>query len=88
MSNIVDFLENVGQNASLRYASAGDMQRMLAGIEVDPEVRDAVLAKDQARLSALAGAKNVCCMLVPAMVQSDQDSGASEEEGYYHQRRA
>lgn len=86
MSNIVDFLENVGQNASLRYASAGELQRMLADIQVDPEVRDAVLAKDQARLTALAGAKNVCCMLVPAMVQSDRDS--DKEEDYYHQRRA
>jgi hypothetical protein len=86
MSNIVDFLETVGQNASLRYASTGELQRMLADIQVDPEVRDAVLAKDQARLTALAGAKNVCCMLVPAMVQSDRDSGKEEE--YYHQRRA
>ncbi len=87
MSNIVDFLENVGQNASLRYASAGELQHMLADIQVDPEVRDAVLAKDQARLTALAGAKNVCCMLVPAMVQADRDSGIGEDE-CYHQRRA
>lgn len=87
MSNIVDFLETVGQNASLRYASKGEMQRILAGTQIDPEVRDAVLAKDQARLTALAGAKNVCCMLVPAMVQSDPTSGTDEDE-YYHQRRA
>lgn len=87
MSNIVDFLETVGQNASLRYASKGEMQRMLADTQIDPEVRDAVLAKDQARLTALAGATNVCCMLVPAMVQSDRASGADEDE-YYHQRRA
>ncbi|KZC15833.1 hypothetical protein RHOFW510R12_03800 [Rhodanobacter sp. FW510-R12] len=88
MSNIVDFLETVGQNASLRYASNGEMQRMLADTRIDPEVRDAVLAKDQARLTALAGARNVCCMLVPAMVQSDRDSGTGEDDGYYHQRRA
>lgn len=87
MSNIVDFLEAVGQNASLRYASNGEMQRMLADTRIDPEVRDAVLAKDQARLTALAGARNVCCMLVPAMVQPDRDSGTDGDE-YYHQRRA
>lgn len=86
MSNIVDFLENVGQNASLRYAPARKLHHMLADIQVDPEVRDAVLAKDQARLTALAGAKNVCCMLVPAMVQSDPNSGREEE--YHHQRCA
>lgn len=63
MSNIIDFLEIMGQDANLRYASAGDMQRMLADIQVDPEMRGAVLATDQVRLTALAGAKNVCCML-------------------------
>ncbi|RCS29895.1 hypothetical protein DEO45_07385 [Rhodanobacter denitrificans] len=88
MSNIVDFLETVGQNASLRYAPAEDMQRILAGIQVDHEVRDAILAKDQARLTALVGATNVCCMLVPAMLQPSQDSASDEERGGYHQRRA
>lgn len=88
MSNIVDFLEAVGQNASLRYAPVGEMQRMLADVQIDPEVRDAVLAKDQARLTALAGASNVCCMLVPALVPSDRVSGTDGEDGYYQQRRA
>ena len=88
MSNIIDFLENVGQNASLRYASAGDMQRMLADIQVDPDVRDAVLAKDQARLTALVGAQNVCCYLVPAQTPYMLIPGVNEEDEFHYARCA
>jgi hypothetical protein len=88
MSNIVDFLENVGQNASLRYASAGDMQRMLARSQFDQDVKEAVLAKDQERLTALVGAQNVCCYLVPAQVPCMVIPGINVEDEFHHARRA
>ncbi len=88
MSNIVDFLENVGQNASLRYASAGDMQRMLAHSQFDQDIKEAVLAKDQERLTALVGAQNVCCLLVPAQVRCLLVPGINDEDEYCHEQRA
>ncbi|AGG89545.1 MULTISPECIES: hypothetical protein [Rhodanobacter] len=88
MSNIIDFLENVGQNASLRYASAGDMQRMLVHSQLDQDIKEAVLAKDQERLTALVGAQNVCCLLVPAQVRCLLVPGINDEDEYYHEQRA
>ncbi|MDW2982368.1 MAG: hypothetical protein WBG81_04645 [Rhodanobacter sp.] len=88
MSNIIDFLETIGQNASLRYASAKEVQHVLADMQVDPEIREAVLAKDQQRLTALVGAQNVCCLLIPAQVRCLLIPGINEEDEYYHERRA
>lgn len=88
MSNIVDFLESVGQNATLRYASAGDMQRMLVHSQLDQDIKEAVLAKDQERLTALVGAQNVCCLLVPAQVRCLLVPGINDEDEYYHEQRA
>lgn len=86
MSNIIDFLETVGQDASLRYASAKAVQRVLADMQVDPEVREAILAKDQQRLTALVGAQNVCCLLIPAQVRCLLIPGINEEDEYCERR--
>ncbi|HEY8328264.1 MAG TPA: hypothetical protein VIO59_07455 [Rhodanobacter sp.] len=88
MSNIIDFLEAIGQNANLRYAPNGEMQRMLADTKVDAEVCDAVLARDQQRLRALVGAENVCCMLAFAQVHRSLIPGIDEVDGHNHKRRA
>lgn len=88
MSNIIDLLENIGQDAALRYASNGEMRRMLADSPLDAEVCDAVLAKDQQRLTALVGAQNVCCYLIPAQAPCMLIPGINEEDEFHHARRA
>jgi hypothetical protein len=88
MSNIIDFLETIGQDANLRYASNGEMQHMLVDAQLDADVRDAVLAKDQQRLTALVGAQNVCCYLVPAKTPCMLIPGINEEDEFHHARRA
>lgn len=88
MSNIIDFLETIGQDANLRYASSGEMQHMLADTQVDAEICDAVLARDQQRLRALVGAENVCCMLAFAQVHRLLIPGIDEVDEHNHKRRA
>jgi len=88
MSNIIEFLETIGQNASLRYASTREMQHMLADSQMDQDVREAVLAKDQQRLSELLRAKNTCCMLMPGRVSCLLMSGMNDEDEVLGERCA
>lgn len=88
MSNIIDFLEAVGQDANLRYASTGDMQHVLVNSQLDQDIKQAVLAGDQQRLAVLAGARNVCCYLIPAQVRSWLIPGINDEDEHYEERRA
>jgi hypothetical protein len=78
MSNIVDFLENVGQNASLRYASRAEMQRMLANSLLDQDAADAVLAQDQHKISALLQTENIYCKCLLMSGMNDDDEGLEE----------
>lgn len=64
MSNIVDFLEMIGESAKLRYASVENLRRMLVDNHMDREVRKAVLAGDQQRLSELFKVQTKCCILM------------------------
>lgn len=67
MSNVIDLLEMIGQDARLRHASPSDMEQVLLRAQIDPEVQAAILAKDQSRLETLLEGDNVCCMLFPSI---------------------
>jgi len=64
MSNVIHFLEALGRDAAATpqaYANA------VQALDVDPEIRDALLRKDRAALDRLLGARNnVMIVLVPA----------------------
>jgi len=74
MSNVITFLERMGQDAQLRYASQNDVRLALAREQIDPELQAAILAKDQQRLETLLGSSNVCCMI---------EAEAGDEDGSY-----
>ncbi|HXS04585.1 MAG TPA: hypothetical protein VN731_08915 [Rhodanobacter sp.] len=73
MSNVIDFVERMGQDAQLRHASMGDVELALMQAQIDPEIRAAILAKDQRKLELLLGGGNVCCALCPAEEEEEQD---------------
>ena len=79
MSNVIDFLEMIGQNAQLRHASRDAMEVAMANSQIAPELQAAILSKDQQQLEAVLGASNVCCMLIPATVCCMLIPGMSEE---------
>lgn len=78
MSNVIDFLESLGQDAKLRHASREEMEQALLNAQIEPELRAAILDSDQARLEALLGATaNVCCMIHAP--EDDEDEPAEDE---------
>jgi hypothetical protein len=78
MSNVIDFLERMGRDARLRDASQEELELVLASARVDPELKAAILAKDQSRLELLLGSVNVCCMVNPGKEDEDEDDDSEE----------
>ena len=81
MSNVIDFLERMGQDAQLRYAKSIEVEQALVRAEIDPSVRAAILGEDQSLLEALLGATtNVCCMVHPADDDEDDEDLDDEDD--------
>lgn len=76
MSNVIDFLERMGQDAQLRQASRTEVELALEGEQLDVRAREAILAGDQAALDELLGRGVLCCLLLPA----EEEEGESERE--------
>jgi hypothetical protein len=69
MSNLIRFLETLGQNAELRHAATPAIYKALNEQRIEPEAQWAVLRGDQAKLNSLAGSATPmgCVMLAPEM---------------------
>lgn len=84
MTDAIDFLEQLGRNAHLRYAPAAELERMLATSGITAELRSALLADDAPRLGELLGAQpTLCCLIVkpdPAQPDEDEEEEDSEED--------
>jgi hypothetical protein len=79
MSNIIDFLERMGQDAQLRHAPQDEVEQALIRAQIEPAMRAAILGEDSRHLEALLGATaNVCCGLVP--LQDDESESTDESE--------
>jgi hypothetical protein len=75
MSNFMDFLEQMGQDAQLRYAANGELEQALMRAQIEPAVRAAVIAGDRRQLEVLLGApgNTFCGVYVP---EDDEDAGS------------
>lgn len=83
MSQIIGFLEAMGQDAHLRHATHLEANQALAQARVAPELRAAILSGDQSMLEARLGARiNLICALGPARDDEDQEreSPARDDE--------
>jgi hypothetical protein len=76
MSNFMEFLEQMGQDAQLRYATNDELEQALTRAQIEPAVRTAVLAGDRRQLEVLLGAtgNTFCGVYVP-----DDDEGTGPE---------
>jgi molybdopterin-guanine dinucleotide biosynthesis protein A len=77
MSNVINFLVRMGQDAQLRHASSHEVALALASEQIDPELRAAILAKDQREIERLLEQAPHCCLLFPEKEDEDDDG----EEG-------
>ena len=83
MADVIEFLERLGQDASLRHAPAAVLEQALRDAQIDPQLREALMRGDQAEVEAVLGVNNVCCM-----VYLPVPPGAEETESEEATRRA
>lgn len=82
MRTFIDFLENIGQDARLRYSEPQQLAPLLARAGIEPAVQSALLSEDVQQLQALLGARqNLCCLIEkPEREDEDEDEDEDEEE--------
>jgi hypothetical protein len=73
MSNVIEFLERMGQDARLRHASRNTVESALLSAKIDADVRTAILTDDHRQLESLLGANpKMCCLIEPGS-HGDED---------------
>lgn len=78
MPNVIDFLERAGQDALLRRASHVEVELALANMQVEPELRSAILDRDPSRLEALLGRVPLLCMQFPGKEDEEEEDDTEE----------
>jgi hypothetical protein len=81
MFDVIDFLESVGQDAQWRHVDPQALASALTAVQIDPQLRMAILARDEQGLQALLGQDPFCCLISPAKPDEDQEEcdGSCEE---------
>jgi hypothetical protein len=72
MSNVIEFLERMGQDAQLRHATHTNIEKELVSKHIEPMIRSAILAKDSEQIEALLGVNNKLCCLVYAVEKPEE----------------
>jgi hypothetical protein len=80
VSNLIEFLERIGQDSDLRYAGSEMLEEALREAGIDPALRAAILGKDQRVIEDLIGAQpNICCTV--HREDEEEEEPEEEEEG-------
>jgi len=74
MSDVIEFLERVGQDASLRHASRATLAEALQAARIDPRLSEALIRGDQAEVQAVLGSSNVCCMVFAPAPELEEEA--------------
>jgi hypothetical protein len=78
MSNVIGFLEKMGQDASLRHATYNEMELALTSAQIEPEMQEAIIAGDKSQLELLLGARiNIVCSVFPGKEDDDEEDEES-----------
>jgi hypothetical protein len=82
MSNVIDFLEQMGRDAHLHSATGREIEAALICAGVEPGARAAILGGDERLLESLVGAShNICCMInVPDEEEESEEEDDEEKE--------
>lgn len=81
MSDVIDFLEKLGQNAHLRHIDGDRLEQDLAQAGIDASVRAALLSADPRRLEELLGAStNLCCLVEEPSREEEEEDDEDEDE--------
>ena len=83
MTNVIAFLEAMGQDASLHGTGRSDLAAALDAAAIGPEPKALILAGETKALSTLLGAEPIiCCFLAPEKKEEDdkEEQPAKEDE--------
>jgi hypothetical protein len=81
MSNVIDFLEQMGRDAQWRHVTGEAMQAALIQAGIEPPLRAAILGEDRGLLESLIGANpNICCMINHPQEEEEPREDEEEEE--------
>ncbi len=80
MTDVIDFLERIGQDAQLRHGSQDELELALSSTDLAPDLQSAILAKDQARLGTLLEQVPQCNVFFPSKEDEEQDDESEETE--------
>jgi hypothetical protein len=87
MTDVIDFLEKMGQDAQLRYGSQNEVELALESAQIAPALQAAILAEDHEHLNTLLGQEVFCAMLFPGDEEEEDDTEETpsrEEDGEEH----
>ena len=85
MSNVIEFLEQMGRDAHLRYVTGIELEAALTRAGIEPNLQAAILDGDQSMLESLMGVSHNICALVNVPdeeeeTEEEEDEGDEEEE--------
>ncbi len=80
MSNVIDFLELMGQEPRLRNAPRSQLLEAMAGAGIDADLQSAILTEDGRALEALLGINASSCCLIHAP-DEDEPEEAPDDGG-------
>lgn len=78
MSDVIDFLERMGQDAKWSYASSEDIGMALTDAEIAPELHASIVGRDQEGLQLLLGITPICAMYLPGKEDEKEDEDTEE----------
>ncbi|MCO7226885.1 hypothetical protein [Pleionea sp. CnH1-48] len=74
MSQVIKFLEKLGQDATLRHASKEQLSEEINQLDVNDELRDALQNNDAEALKKLLGSRpDVICFIAPAEDEPEKE---------------
>lgn len=74
MSNVIDFLERMGQDAHLRQGPQDELELALTSAGIASELQVAIRAGDQAKLEALLGQVPLHAVFLPGKEEEDDET--------------
>ena len=81
MSNVIDFLERMGQDARLRDATESELDAALVQAGIEPALRTAMLGEDSHALESLLGvAPTLCCLIHKEDEEEEPDEEDEDED--------
>lgn len=82
MTDIIDFLEKLGQDAQLRHADCGEIQAALADARIDKTAAVAILAGDGRTLATHLGARTDinCLIFAPRRAPGEEPEKEPDKE--------